>query len=119
MPWAFARAAAATMSDMSSRAQWAGLAVVIGVIVVGLIALNWPAASALDRPAKTWVIKPGQTRRLSADQVLPEDRYECPGRPGIVIGTPKPGLLASAQGGILVTADDEGAVQMSCEASPA
>jgi hypothetical protein len=107
------------MPDMSSRAQWARLAVVIGVIVVGLIALNWPAASALDRPAKTWVIKPGETLGLSADQVLPEDRYECPGRPGIVIGTPKPGLLASAQGGILVTADDEGAVQISCEASPA
>ena len=106
------------MSDMSGRAQWAGLVVISGVIVVGLIALNWPAASALDRPAKTWVIKPGETRRLSADQVLPEDRYECPGRPGIVIGTPKPGLLASAQGGILVTADDEGAVQISCEASP-
>lgn len=106
------------MPDMSGRAQWAGLAVVIGVIVVGLIALNWPAASILDRPAKTWVIKPGETRRLSAEQVLPEDQYECPGRPGIVIGTPKPGLFASAEGGIRVSADDEGAVQMSCEASP-
>jgi len=107
------------MSDMSGRAQWAGLVVISGVIVVGLIALNWPAPSALDRPAKTWVIKPGETRRLSADQVLPEDRYECPGRPGLVIGTPKPGLFASADGGIRVSADDEGAVQMSCEASPA
>jgi hypothetical protein len=106
------------MSDMSRRGQWAGLAVVIGVIVVGLIALNWPAASILDRPAKTWVIKPGETRQLFAEQVLPEDRYECPGRPGIVIGTPKPGLFASAEGGIHVTVDDEGAVQMSCEASP-
>jgi len=105
------------MADMRSRAQWAGLAVVIGVIVVGLIVLNWPAASVTDRPAKTWVIKPGDTRRLSADQVLPEDRYECPGRPGTVIGTPKPGLFASAQGGIRVSTDDEGVVQISCEAS--
>ena len=107
------------MSDMSGRAHLAGLAVVIGVIVVGVIALNRPAASILDRPVKTWVIKPGETRRLSAERVLPEDQYECPGRPGIVIGTPKPGLFASAQGGIRVSADDGGAVQISCEASPA
>jgi hypothetical protein len=92
---------------------------VIGVVVVGLIALNWPVTPILDRPAKTWIIKPGETRRLSADQVLPDDRYECPGRPGIVIGTPEPGLFASAQGGIRVITEQEGAVRMSCEASPA
>ena len=108
------------MSDMmASRIHRAGLAAVFGVIAVGLIALNWPAAPILDRPAKTWVIEPGQTRRLSADQILPEDRYECPGRPGLVIGMPKPGLFASAEGGIRVATDDEGAVQISCEVGPA
>jgi len=101
---------------VSTRARLAAVAAILSLSVIGLamIALNWPSRSLGERPARTWVVQPGETLRLSADRVHPDDEYGCPGKPGLVIGTPEPGSGASASGGIQVTTDLAGTVAVTC-----
>ena len=74
------------MKDVSVRVRWAIFGGVL-VIVVILVLL-----SVREPGPRTWVVQPGQTLTLSADDVGPDDLYRCPGKGGVK-GTPEPGHL--------------------------
>ena len=46
---------------------------VLGVVALSLFNTN------LKRGPKTWVVQPGETLTLSADEVHPDDEVICPG----------------------------------------
>lgn len=99
---------------MSARARWAlGVAsvTVLGIVAVSLFNTN------LNRGPKTWVVQPGETLTLSADEVHPDDLYRCPGKGG-VNGTPDPGHGVGGSGGFSVATEDDGTVTAYCEPGP-
>ena len=63
-----------------------------------------------ERGPKTWVVQPGETLTLSADEVQPNDSYSCPGK-GAVGYTPEPGEGVANSLGIQVATDLEGTVK--------
>ncbi len=65
---------------------------------------------------RTWSIQPGETVRLSADEVGPDDWYRCEGK-GRVIGTPEPDRAGESNGLWVNTAFD-GTVTMYCDPGP-
>jgi hypothetical protein len=71
-----------------------------------------------NREPKTWIIQPGETLRLSKDEVHPDDRWMCPGKGGVT-GTPEPGHGVGGSGGFSVEASLDGMVVASCEPGPA
>ena len=71
----------------------------------------------LERDPKTWIVQRGETLRVPADQVLPEDRWECPGKGGST-GTPPPGHGVGSSGGFSMEVDMEGNVTAYCEPGP-
>jgi hypothetical protein len=106
---------------MSTRARMFALGVVV-LIVLGLAALylfntNLTTSREEERGPKTWVVQPGETLTLSADEVRPDDLYRCPGKGG-VNGTPDPGHGVGGSGGFSVATDDDGTVTASCEPGP-
>jgi hypothetical protein len=92
------------------------------VVVLGLVALflfngNITMGTSLDRDPKTWIVQPGETLRVRAGQVLPDDRWECPGRGGSE-GTPPSGHGVGSSGGFSMEVDIEGNVTATCEPGP-
>ena len=55
--------------------------------------------------------------RVPADQVLSEDRWECPGKGGST-GTPPPGHGVGGSGGFSMEVDMDGNVTAYCEPGP-
>jgi len=100
---------------MSDRARWAVLAgvavVVVIVVIVVLLIVKEPVGR---RSAQTWVVQPGETLTISADDVRPDDRYRCP-RKGGVNGTPPPGTGVGGSGGLSVETALDGTVTARCE----
>jgi hypothetical protein len=101
---------------MSARAR-----IVVGVAIVfvlGVVALYWfnsnITQSAVEHGPHTWVVQPGETLTLSADEVHPKDSYICPGHPEIHF-TPHEGTGYTEEGGLSVATTDD-SVTVSCEA---
>jgi hypothetical protein len=106
---------------MSTHAGWVLVAMAI-VVALGLVALflfdgNITMGTSLDRDPKTWIVQPGETLRVPADQVLPDDRWVCPGKGGSE-GTPPIGHGVGSSGGFSMEVDMEGNVTASCEPGP-
>ena len=108
---------------MSARARWIAFGVAL-VVVLGLVTLYWfksrPSFGTVDvdeREPKTWIVQPGETLTVSADDVRPDDLYRCPGKGG-VNGTPDPGHGVGGSGGLSVETAEDGTVTATCEAGP-
>jgi hypothetical protein len=99
---------------MRRRLLWAAVSAGLAIIVLGAIGLM---IAGNDRAPKTWIIHPGETLRLSEDEVLPEDDWECPGKGGVV-GTPEPGHGVAGSGGFSVHVGLDGTVVARCEPGP-
>jgi hypothetical protein len=106
---------------VTRRARWIVLGVVL-VLVLGLAALYWfnriPVTVMDSDGPRTWVVQPGETLTLSADEVHPDDLYRCPGKGG-VNGTPDRGTGVGGSGGVSVETASDGTVTLSCEPGPA
>lgn len=100
---------------MSTRARWIVIDVVL-VIVLGVVAL-YLFNTNLQRGPKTWVVQPGETLTLSANEVHPDDLYRCPGKGG-VNGTPDPGHGVGGSGGFSLETASDGTVTLYCEPGP-
>jgi hypothetical protein len=106
---------------LTTRARWFLIAVAI-LVVLGLVALyvfnaNLTMGTIFERDPKTWIVQRGETLRVPADQVLPKDRWECPGKGGST-GTPPPGHGVGSSGGFSMGVDMEGNVTAYCEPGP-
>jgi hypothetical protein len=102
---------------MTARAGWVLIAGAI-VVVLGLVALFlFNGTLTRERDPKTWIVQRGETLRVPADQVLPEDRWECPGKGGSA-GTPPPGHGVGGSGGFSMEVDMDGNVTAYCEPGP-
>lgn len=102
---------------MSTRARWVLVAAALSV-VLGLVALYvFNANLTKGRDPKTWIVQPGGTLRVPADQVLPDDRWVCPGKGGSE-GTPPIGHGVGSSGGFSMEVDMEGNVTAYCEPGP-
>jgi hypothetical protein len=106
---------------MTPRAGWFLVALAI-VVVLGLVALyvfnaNLMMGTIFDRDPKTWIVQRGETLRVRADQALPEDRWECPGKGGST-GIPPRGHGVGGSGGFSMEVDMEGNVTAYCEPGP-
>jgi hypothetical protein len=105
---------------VSTRARWivgVVLVLVLGVVALYLFNSSLTMSSEDERGPKTWVVQPGETLTLSADEVQPNDSYSCPGK-GAVGYTPEPGEGVANSLGIQVTTDIEGMVEVACEPGP-
>ena len=102
------------MPDVSGRARWASVAAAVAIVVILTVAFM---AGGSDREPKTWIIQPGEMLRVSADEVLPEDRWRCTGKGG-VNGTPEPGHGVFNSGGFGVETAADGTVTARCEPGP-
>ena len=111
-----ALSSARTIRPMSTRVRWTvvGGALLVVLGLVALLVLNYPRE---QRGPKTWVVEPGETLTLSADEVHPDDLYRCP-RKGGVKGTPPPGHGVAHSGGLSVETDVDGTVTAQCEPGP-
>jgi hypothetical protein len=93
------------------------------VLVLGLAALYWfntdPTGATVTETngRQTWTIEPGDTVKLSADEVGPDDLYRCRGKGG-VNGTPDPGHGVGGSGGFSVSTAADGTVTLTCEPGP-
>ena len=102
---------------MSTRAGWVLVGVAI-VVVLGLVALFvFNGTLMKERDPKTWIVQPGETLRVPADQVLPDDRWVCPGKGGSE-GTPPIGHGVGSSGGFSMEVDMDGNVTAYCEPGP-
>lgn len=101
---------------MSARTERIALGMVL-LFVLGLVALYVLNSPLLERSPKTWIVQRGETLRVPADEVLPEDRWECPGKGGST-GTPPPGHGVSGSLGFSMSVDMEGNVTAYCEPGP-
>ncbi len=115
---------------MSARTRWIVIGVTL-VVVLGLVALysfntDLSVGTNLQRdevhpsqaPApRTWIVQPGETLTLTADEAGPDDVYRCPGKGG-VIGTPDRGRGVGGSGGFSVETALDGTVTAYCEPGP-
>ncbi len=106
---------------MSTHARWIVLDVVL-LLVIGLAALYWfnnlndVTVEEVDG-RRTWIIQPGDTVRLSSDEVGPDDWYRCEGKGGY-IGTPEPDHGIGDSHGLWVETAFDGTVTLYCEPGP-
>lgn len=106
---------------MSTRARWIVLGVAL-VLVLGVLALYWLNTNLTgvtvegSSGRRTWIVQGGDTLKLSADEVGPDDRYRCEVDGGVytVEGTPPLGE-ASWSGDFSVATIDPGNVILSCQ----
>jgi hypothetical protein len=103
------------MRDGARWAVLAGVAVVVVIVVIGVLVIAKEPAGR--RSAQTWIVQPGETLTLWADDVRPDDRYRCPGKGG-VNGTPPPGAGVGGSGGLSVETALDGTVTVRCEPGP-
>ena len=100
--------------------RWIVLEVIL-LVVLGLAALYWfnnltdVTVEDVDG-RRTWIIQPGDTVRLSSNEVGPDDWYRCEGKGGL-IGTPEPDHVGESVGLVVETASD-GTVTLYCEPGP-
>jgi hypothetical protein len=103
-------------------ARWIALEVVL-LLVLGLAALYWfnPNRTGVTLEEvdgrRTWIIQPGDTGRLSSDEVRSDDWYRCEGKDGF-IGTPEPDHGIGGSGGFTVETASDGTVTLYCEPGP-
>jgi hypothetical protein len=102
-----------------TRLRWAllGVAAVVVIASVALYALDANLTLSSETDRRTWVVQPGETLTLSADEVGPDDLYRCPGKGG-VNGTPDRGTGVGGSGGFSVETADDGTVTAYCEPGP-
>jgi hypothetical protein len=114
---------------MSTHVRW--IVVVTLFLVLGVGALYWfntnVTGVSIEKTdgRRTWVIEPGDTVKLAADEVRRDDRYRCEGIAATVRGTPLPGrMVATSPGGapegvglgvITVETAADGDVTVDCE----
>jgi hypothetical protein len=103
------------MADVGGRARLAFVAAALAAVMIVAVAF---IVGGNDREPKMWIIQPGETLRLSADEVHPDDRWRCPGKGG-VNGTPEPGRGVANSGGFQVETAADGTVTARCEPGPA
>ena len=88
--------------------------VLVGVVVVfSRVDLSPTPSSVEARDPKLWIVQPGQTLRVPADQTQPGDRWECPISGGVA-GTPQSGQRAGIPGVFNIEVDAEGNVTAFC-----
>jgi hypothetical protein len=97
--------------------RWVVIATGVALILVGGGLIVWGVVWGDQLTPKTWFVQPGETLTVSADQAHPEDRWECPGKGG-VIGTPDPGHGVGGSGGFSVVTAPDGTVTAYCEPGP-
>jgi hypothetical protein len=97
---------------------------VVLLVVLGLLTLYYFNSNLTESTVeeggsdgRTWVIQPGDTLTLTADEVGPDDLYRCEGKGG-VNGTPDPGHGVGGSGGFSVETASDGTVTLSCEPGP-
>ena len=103
-----------------TRVRWVVLGVVL-LILLGLGVLFWFNMSltsvSLEEGGshRTWTIQPGDSVKLDADEVRPDDRYRCEldGSSYGVNVTPAPGS-DSAAGPFTVSTAEDGTVTLRC-----
>lgn len=96
-----------------------GLVIVgAGVLVVGgLAALRWFQSLAPRSTEKTWMLQPGETLRVPADEVFEKDDWQCKG--GYLIPmTPSPGEEVIVPENLFLKVDRAGNVTFHCERPP-
>lgn len=92
--------------------RWAVVIAGIAIaVMVAVVVISGP------REATTWIVQPGETLTLTADEVHADDLYRCPGKGG-VNGTPPPGHGVGGSGGFSVVTQEDGTVTASCEPGP-
>jgi hypothetical protein len=69
-------------------------------------------------PPRTWVVRDGQTRTFSPDDLQANDIFRCSDNGAGIEGVPAPGEGAGNSTGILVETDMDGTVTVQCEAGP-
>lgn len=103
---------------MSTRARWVVAAVGLVATVAVVVALNLPPARRIPHGRGQWVVQPGATLMLSADEVhpgaSPGDEYVCPGE-DTVVGTPERGHTVAGSGGLVISTLPDGTVEAVCE----
>jgi hypothetical protein len=77
-----------------------------------MIERDLPSTSQ-DPARKTWIVQPGQTLRVPAEQALVGDLWECRGKGGSAFTQP-PGTEITT-GGLTLGFDMEGNVTARCE----
>ena len=110
---------------MSPRARWIVLGVAL-VLVLGVVVLYWFNTNLTgvtveeSSGRRMWIVQGGDTFKLSADEVGPDDRYRCEvdGGAYTVKGTPPLGRALWA-GDFLVATIDRGAVILTCDPNAA
>src|SRR5687767_8781315 len=106
---------------MSTRVRWIVLGVALG-LVLAAVALYLFNASLTKVTVdggggrRTWIIQGGDTVKLSADQVGPDDRFRCEVDGGAygIKGAPPLGEV-SWSGGFSVATIDRGTVILTCD----
>lgn len=107
-----------------SRARWIALGVVL-LLVLGVVALYWfntnlsgVTVSETDG-RRTWIVPPGETVTVSADEVRREDQFRCEGIDALVEGTPGRSQMVAREGSpsgvITVETAEDGDVTVSCD----
>ena len=102
---------------MSARARWIVLGAAMVFALVGLwwFAANSPQSTRLERAPKTWLVQPGDTLRVPADEVLLDDVFDCVGE-GYSDGYRYEDALSAPGGftGSTMVVDAEGNVTVHC-----
>lgn len=94
---------------------------VLGVVVLYWFNTNLTGVTVEESSGRRmWIVQGGDTFKLSADEVGPDDRYRCEvdGGAYTVKGTPPLGR-ASWAGDFLVATIDRGAVILTCDPNAA
>lgn len=82
------------------------------ILVVAVLAIVVVVATVtLDPGPRTWTVQPGETLKLSPDEVHPDDRYRCVGT--FLNSTPERGHSVTGGGFDVATAED-GSVTARC-----
>ena len=98
--------------------------IVVGVVlllVLGLAALWFnriPVTVMHSDGPRTWIIGPGETVTLSADEVRPTDRYRCAGEESGIEFTPVRGTESYSEAGGLSVRNANGTVTAYCQPGP-
>ena len=105
-----------------TRMRWIALGVAL-VLVLGLAALYWfnkriPVTVIDSDGPRTWIIGPGETVTLSADEVRPNDRYRCAGEDSGIEFTPERGTEYYSEAGGLSVRNANGTVTAYCQTRP-
>jgi hypothetical protein len=102
------------VNTIAGRIRWTLISLAFAVLLTAAVVIF---SGGPERAPRTWVVQPGHRLVLSAEQVVPDDRYRCPGKGG-VNGTPEPNHGVGGSGGLSVETRADGTVIASCEPGP-